>query len=350
MSGLIGRTPVMDTGTFLSSKVLAVYDRMLLERAVDNQIFDIGAQVKTVPANSNAKKAYAYRYKNILPATTPIAEYNGSNIKAPNKIVREEVEYDIGHYGDYIVYTDELDLYDFDNIRTSFLDILGDQADITIDTIRRDTLRGGTNVVYGDGAVSRLEVVDGTKKLTANDFKIMAIKLKNQRARKFKKVITGSTKVGTTPIRSAFMGIISPEITEELRLLAGWKNVEDYADYSKAISEDEVGSMPDFRCLESTNNAPVVQAGTDTNDYNVYLSLFFGENAYCTTTLRGKKGITTKVKALGSAGAEDPLDQYGTIGWKAISGCAILNEAWLIRTESMASIEDATIKHYYDYS
>ncbi len=78
--------------------------------------------------------------------------------------------------------------------------------------------------------------------------------------------------------------------------------------------------------------------------------MFFGENAYTTVTLRGKKGITTKVKALGSAGSEDPLDQYGTIGWKAITGCAILNEAWLIRAESTVAIEDSTAKHYYDYT
>ena len=283
-------------------------------------------------------------YKNILPATTPIAEYNGSNIKAPNKIVREEVEYGVGHYGDYIVYTDELDLYDFDNIRTSFLDILGDQADITIDTIRRDTLRGGNNVVFADGGTDRANVAVSSKKLTENDFTIMALKLKNQRAKKFKKVISGSTKIGTTPIRSAYLGIISPEVTEDLRGLAGWKNVEDYSDYSKAMPE-EVGSIKDFRCLESTNNEPIDESGV-----NVYLSLFFGENAYCTTTLRGKKGITTKVKTLGSAGAEDPLDQYGTIGWKAIAGCAILNEAWLIRAESTVAIEDTTEKHYYDYT
>ena len=61
MSGLIERVPVQNSGTFLSTKVQAVYDRMLLTRAVDNQIFDIGAQVKTIPANSNAKTAFAYR-------------------------------------------------------------------------------------------------------------------------------------------------------------------------------------------------------------------------------------------------------------------------------------------------
>ncbi len=61
MSGLIARTPVQGTTGYLSTKVQAVYDRLLLMRAVDNQIFDIGAQVKTIPANSNAKTAFAYR-------------------------------------------------------------------------------------------------------------------------------------------------------------------------------------------------------------------------------------------------------------------------------------------------
>lgn len=333
----------------LSAKILAVYDRKLLTRAVASQVFDMFGQAKSVPADSNTKKAFAYRYKNILPATTPLAEYNGSNIKSENKIVREEVEYGVGHYGDYIKYSDELDMYDLDNITASFLDVLGDQASVTIDTIRRNVLRGGTNVVYADGGTSRLSVADGQKILTENDLKIMAIKLKNQRATKFKKVITGTTAIGTQPIRSAFMGIVSPEQVEDLRGLTGWKNVETYADYAKAIPE-EVGSIGDFRIIESTNNEPIVQENTAGDDVNIYIGYFMGENAYATVTLRGKQGIQTKVKPLGSAGSADPLDQYGTIGWKAITGCAILNEAWLIRTESVASIEDATPKHYYDYT
>jgi len=94
--------PVMATAGFLSDKVQAVYDRLLLSRAVQNELFDIGAQTRSIKQKSNAKKGFAYRYKGILPATTPLAEFDGSNIKAANKIVREEVEYDINHYGDYV--------------------------------------------------------------------------------------------------------------------------------------------------------------------------------------------------------------------------------------------------------
>ena len=338
--GLNTGTPVQGTSK-LSTKIQAVYDRILLTRAVDSQLFDIGAQVKTIPARSNTKKAFAYRYKNMLPATTPIAEFNGNNIKAPGKITREEVEYDVKHYGDFIVYTDELEIYDLDNIKSSFLDILGDQASLTLDTIRRDVLRAGTNVVYADGAADRATVAAG-KLATAKDISTIAVKLKNQRAMKFKKVIAGAAKCNTFPIRSAYLCITSPEVVEDFRDLKGWKNVEEYADYGKAMPE-EVGSVGDFRVLESTNNAPVKEGGK-----NVYLSLFFGENAYATTTLRGKGGIRTIVKALGSSGTADPLDQAGSIGWKAIAGCAILNQAWLVRLETSASIEDTAAKHYMD--
>lgn len=346
---------IQNSSGFLSPKVLAIYDRMLLTRAVSNEVWDMFGQAKTIPANSNTKKGYANRYKNILPATTPLAEYDGT-IKTANKIIREEVEYEVAHYGDYITYTDELDLYDYENIQSSFLDVLSDQASMTVETIRRDALRGGTNVIYANGAVSRLALVDadvatpGDGLITANDLKIAALKLKTQRGRKFKKVIAGTTAVGSKAIRSAYIGVISPEVTEDLRTLTKWKDVEDYADYGKSINEDEVGSWGDFRFVESFNNDPVSQTATDTNDYNVYLTILMAMDAYATTTVRGKGGIKTIVKKLGSSGANDPLDQYGTIGWKAIAGCAILNEAWLIRLESVATLEDGSVKHYNDYT
>lgn len=348
MSGISTRTPVQTKPTFASANVLAVYDRRMLERAKQNQVFDVGAQMRVIPANSNTKTGFAYRYKGLLPATTPLAEYNGSNIKNPNKIVREEVTYSVAHYGDYVTYTDELDLYDFDDIQSSFLDVLSDQATLTVDTIRRDTLRGGTNVVYTGGQTSRLTVADNDAKHAVGDFKLMAIKLKRQGAKKFTKTIAASTKIGTSAVRAAYIGITSPEVVEDLRALAGWKNLEDYSS-SEAGMPNEVGSIGDFRILESDNNDPIENQGTAT-DVNVYLSYFMGKDAYCTTSLRGKGGIMTKVKLLGSAGAEDPLDQYGTFGWKAIFGADILNEAWLIRTECTATYEDSTERHYLDYT
>ncbi len=341
MSGLTARTPVQGTTGKLSTKAQYVYDRMLLEQATPNEVFDRFGKAKVIPANSNTKKAFAYRYKGILPALTPIAEYDGSNIKAPNKIVREEVEYEVKHYGDYIVFTDELDLYDYRNIQSDFMEVLGEQASLTVDTIRRDALRGGSNVVFANGVADRASLASV---ITASDISLMAVKLKKQGAKKFHKIVSGSNKIGTTPIRSAYIGIVTPEVTEDLRALPNWKDVEAYGS-NMGVMQDEVGSIGDFRIIESINNDPIIDgvtAGTD-----AYLSLFMGKDAYATTSLRGKGGIKSIVNAIGSAGAEDPLAQYGTIGWKAITGCAILNENWLIRCESIATM-DVVIGDYLD--
>ena len=40
------------------------------------------------------------------------------------------------------------------------------------------------------------------------------------------------------------------------------------------------------------------------------------------------------VKELGSSGSSDPLDQRGSIGWKANVVAKILNQSWMVRIES----------------
>ena len=48
--------------------------------------------------------------------------------------------------------------------------------------------------------------------------------------------------------------------------------------------------------------------------------------------LTGKniKPVEIIVKEIGSAGAEDPLNQRGTIAWKASNDTEILNSSWII--------------------
>lgn len=343
---------------FVSDKVLAVLDMGLLKRVTQDSIWDTYGQSRSIPANSNTKKGFALRYKNILPSTAQLAEYDGT-VKPPVKIVREEVEYEVGHYGDYVRYTDELDLYDFRKIQSDFLDIMGDHAALSMETVRRDIVRGGTNVNYADGVADRAAVLAGDKKIDEATLDSVIIKLKAQLAKKFTGVIAGTTKVGTKPIRSAYIGVCSIYTTEDLRGLTGWKDVEDYADYSKRISDTEIGSYKDIRFVESNNDDGIAVKADGTVDADPLLNtsvieqtMVMGKDAYCNTTVRGKKAIQTIIKPIGSAGTQDPLDQFGTIGWKAICGAGILNQAWLVRIEHTATnaVASNVGKHYFDYT
>lgn len=61
-------------------------------------------------------------------------------------------------------------------------------------------------------------------------------------------------------------------------------------------------------------------------------ALFLGADAYGVTELEGM-GLETIVKQLGSGGSTDPLNQRGTVGWKATHVAKVLSELWLVRAE-----------------
>ena len=54
-------------------------------------------------------------------------------------------------------------------------------------------------------------------------------------------------------------------------------------------------------------------------------------------------GLQHIVKPLGSAGSADPLNQRGTVGWKATKVAERLVEAYMIRVETASTFNDAPI-------
>ena len=79
------------------------------------------------------------------------------------------------------------------------------------------------------------------------------------------------------------------------------------------------------------------EAGAKGRD--VYSTLIIGEDAYGVTTIEGG-GLQNIVKAKGSAGTADPLNQRSTQGWKAIQGAVILTDAYMVRLETTTEEND----------
>lgn len=55
-------------------------------------------------------------------------------------------------------------------------------------------------------------------------------------------------------------------------------------------------------------------------------------------------GLQTIIKAQGSGGTEDPLDQRSSVGWKALKTAEILVENYMVRVESMSPVYSATVE------
>ena len=171
-----------------------------------------------------------------------------------------------------------------------------------------------TNVMYA-GGVSARESLTADSKLTVDDIYKAARYLKIQNAPK---------------INGSYVAIIHPDVAYDLMRDNEWIDAHKYS-ATENLFNGEIGKIGGVRFVETSEakifkNTPV----------NAYSTLVLGANAYGVTEVDGGT-LKTIIKPLGSSGANDPLDQRATIGWKA-SKCAVrLMESFMIRIESASS-------------
>lgn len=316
--------------------VQAFYDRNLLRRAQPNDVHGRFGQKRPI-ASRNGNQIKFRRYSQLTPQTTPLTE---GVTPAGSQLSVTDIVSTLAQYGDYITLTDMVSMTNQDAVVTEATDVLGDQAGTTIDQIRRDVLVAGTNVAYASGVGSRAALVN---KITAADLDKAIRFLKGQNAKFMKEGLSASDNVGTGAIRKAFVALVHPDVEFDLEQITGFRAVSDYGS-QEGVMEDEIGAYKNIRFVTSTNckvfaDATTAQTagfkGTAKND--VYATLIIAADAYGISPLSGQ-AMNTYVKPLGSAGTADPLEQRSSVGWKATTTTTILNQAWMIRLESLASV------------
>ena len=309
----------MNTNTTLSAGLSVenktFYDKTLLVEAQPLLVHDQFAQKRPIPKNGG--KTIEFRKFASLPkATTPLTEGVTPDGKSLNA---SAIEATVAQYGDYVVYSDVLDLTAIDPVVTEGVKVIGNQAGLTLDTITRNILQSGTNVFFcpkEDGTeVTTREGLDKTCKLTAKQVKKVAAFLK---------------KVNAPKIDGSYVAIIHPFVAYDLQNDPEWQEAHKYAT-PENIYEGELGKIGGVRFVESSE-AKVYEGG-------VFGCLFMGANAYGVTEIEGG-GLRTIIKQLGSSGVADALDQRASIGWKAIKTAEILLDAYLIRVECMSELSE----------
>lgn len=315
--------------------VAAFYDRNLLERAQPNDVHGRFGQKRPI-AQRNGNQIKFRRYSQLAAATTPLTE---GVTPTGSQLAVTDITATLAQYGDFIQLSDLVSMTNQDPVVTEATDVLGDQAGTTIDQIRRDVLVAGTNVAYAGTATTRAGTVT---KIAAADLDKAIRFLKNQNAKFIKMGIMASDGVGTGSVRKAYIALVHPDVEYDLEQIVGFRAVSDYGS-QEGVIEDEIGAYKNIRFVASTNckvfaNATTVLTagfkGGTTND--VYATLIFADNAYGICPLTGQ-AMNTYVKALGSAGTADPLEQRSTVGWKATTTTQILNQSWMIRLETLAT-------------
>ncbi len=304
----------------LSTEMKTYYSDYLIDNAVPKLVHDQFGQKHPIPKNGG--KTIEFRKYSPLPKlTTAIQEGvtpDGQSLTVTN------VTATIAQYGGYVTLSDILLLTAIDNNLVQATKLLGNQAGATLDTITREVLNGGTNVVYSGGVSSRSALAGGSETeadncyLTVDDIKKAVRALKNQNANK---------------IDDSFVAIIHPDVAYDLTNDPNWKYPHQYVDTENLYS-GEIGRIAGVRFVETTEAKIWAGAGADSRA--VYSTLVLGENAYGVTEISGG-GLQHIVKQLGSAGTSDPLEQRATVGWKASKVAERLVENFMVRIESCST-------------
>ena len=128
----------------LSAEMKTFYDKTLITLAGANLIHEQFGQKRPIPKNGG--KTIEFRKFSKLPkALKAITE--GVTPKG-NKLNVSKISCTVDQYGDYIEQTDMLELTSVDNTIVEATKELASQAGLTMDTIVRNEIVGGTNVLY----------------------------------------------------------------------------------------------------------------------------------------------------------------------------------------------------------
>jgi N4-gp56 family major capsid protein len=328
-------TTMNTTGNDLSPEMKTFYDMRLLDYAQAELVHDQFGQKRPIPKNGG--KTIEFRaFSPLAKALTALTEGVTPN---GNQLNVTAITATVAQYGDFIVQSDVLELTAIDNTILEATKLLGRQAGLTLDTITRNVMNGGTNVVYAskwsgttETAVTSRAGLDTTAVLKVETVERVVAMLRGQNA---------------PTINGDYVAIIHPYVAYDLMRDPEWRQPHEYSD-PQNLYEGEIGKIGGVRFVQTTeakvwrDNTCPAQTGATPAYYGVFSTLFLGDGAYGVTEVEGG-GLQTIVKQKGSAGTADPLDQRSSVGWKALKTAEILLPSYMIRVESCSSRFSANV-------
>lgn len=225
------------TDSGLSGEMRTYYDDRLIDFARPNLVHAQFAQKHPIPKN-NGKIIEFRKYLPLPKLTTPLAEGVTPN---GQKLNMTTLTAEVNQYGGYVEISDILDLVAVDNNLAIAMEVLGDQAGRTLDTLCREVLVSGTNVIYGDESVSARYLLVGGE-ATGNHY--LTVKSVKRAVRKLK-VMNART------YDQSFVGIVHPDTTFDITEDADWKAPHQYVD-TENIYNNEIGKVANVRFVETT--------------------------------------------------------------------------------------------------
>lgn len=378
---------MINTTQNLSAEMQTYYEKTLIDNAEPKLVYDNFADKYPIPKN-NGKTVQFRKFSPLQKATQAITEGVSPQGKQFNVTPSTAT---VEQFGDFIALTDVLQLTAIDNTIVQLSKILGAQAGRTLDTITRDVVCNGTNVIYAKsdkGEITLRENLDETCKLNTDIFF---------------KAATQLAAMNADTIDDSYVAIIHPYAAYDIMSSPEWIDIHKYAK-PENIYNGEIGKIGNVRFVKSTeakifkspnladtrtlklksitgteiklqesltqtqldalegriininddvvsitsavspdtiiiNKTITAKAGdtiypseTGKKGLACFATMVLGAHAYATTEIEGG-GLTNIIKNNGYG--DDPLNQRASVGWKATKAVKRLVEEFMVRIESV---------------
>jgi len=302
----------MSLTTTLTNLMQIYYDRVFLERAKAELVHDVGAQRKTIPANSG-KTVYWNRFSPLAVVTTPITE--SDFIPSAADMTTTIVSATLAEYGNWTKVSALFELTSLDENLEEHVEVHGQNAGESLDALVREELFSGATVQLAGGK-SNISAIAATDVLTGAEVRKAVRTLKTNKAKRFE--------------NGYYKAVVQPATAYDLMGNSEWLDAYRYTS-PENIQAGLLGRLHGVEFYETN------QGRTESSTVTVYSNFFFGKNAYGTVSLEGQPGYRIYVKQPGPASTDNPLDTFSTVGWKALFATKVLNADWVINVKTGAT-------------
>lgn len=303
------------TVAVLPPAVREYYDRLLLMTAYPTLVYTKFAQKRVLPEKMG--DTIVFRRYARLP-TVPIPLLDG--VTPPGSPLSvTDIKARVSFYGNFVTVTNQVELTVEDKVLNESARLLAQNLAQTMDEVTRDVLASTSSVQQCSNGVNGQTPTE----LTKADIDAAVKTLLGNDAEMISEVVMGTDQFGTTPVRPAFWAYIDTDLLDDLEGVANFVSSSQYPGNQKVVLDSEWGATGNVRWLY-TSVGSVSAAATP-----VYNNFIIGKEAYAVVNLRSETG-EFYIKPLGSAGAADPLNQRGSVGWEHPFVSRILNDSFLI--------------------
>ena len=324
----------------LAPELKTFYDTELLENARTEMFYAQFGRKQRLPKNGGT--TIEWRKFNTFDRASELKE---GVIPTGQQFGSSSLTASISQYGTYTSITDKLEMRAYDNVILAATEEMGASAAATQETLIRNALLVGTNVMYCDNVDSNGTVIStpttpatmgaGGGSSNSDGWALLTPTMVN-------KAVTKMKKDRVPRINGKYYAVIHPSVAYDLRQSKEWIEVHKYAATSE-IFNGEIGELHGCRFIEDTF-APIlggsyIYSGSTTyknkSDGVTYATYFFGKDGFGIVDPEGG-GLEMIIHDKDEIGG--PLNQFSTIGYKfETNGATILYPERVLRVMSVSS-------------